>query len=134
MESGVSKSQLPLLQPGDSIRPGQEKQLELKVLAPFPGGKIKEEFVLRTASGQIFEQAVISVEFEVDRAGVKVLEIASTETGSLNVRQNPTVNSASVGKVSPGQFFEWVESRSGWYRIKYEGRDAWVLGKYVRVL
>ncbi len=130
----VSKSQLPLLQEGDSIRPGQEKQFELKVLAPFPGGKIKEEFVLRTASGQVFEQAVITVEFEVDRAGVKVLEVTSTETGSLNVRQNPTVNSAAVGKVSPGQFFEWVESRSGWYKIKYEGRDAWVLGKYVRVL
>jgi hypothetical protein len=130
----VSKSQLPLLQEGDSIRPGQEKQVELKVLAPFPGGKIKEEFVLRTASGQVFEQAVIAVEFEVDRAGMKVLEVTSTETGSLNVRQNPTVNSAAVGKVSPGQFFEWIESRSGWYKIKYEGRDAWVLGKYVRVL
>jgi len=49
---------------------------------------------------------------------------------ALNVRSG--VWGAVLGQVARGERFVVDRQRSGWYRIAYRGRDAWVSGRYVR--
>lgn len=129
----VSKSQIALLPSGTVVRPGKEVLLEFKLKAPFEFGEYSEDFVIKNSSGQTFDETSITIKLDIDRGGLKVLEVLNTETGTLNVRQNPTTNSSSIGKASIGEKFIWSErSNNGWYKINFEDSQGWVHGKYVK--
>jgi hypothetical protein len=130
----LTKSQVSVMANGSSLRPGQEATFEVKVLAPFGSGKFSDMFYLRTAGGQNFKDKEVTVSFEVDRGNLKILEITQTETGTLNVRDNPSSGARVIGRASPGQRYEWTQQQNGWYAIKYEGATGWILGKYAKVL
>lgn len=61
---------------------------------------------------------------------------ASGETGIvtanvLNVRSGVGTGYSVIGKVYKGDEFNLLESKSGWYKIKYRGKDGWVSGSYI---
>lgn len=63
-----------------------------------------------------------------------LLKITSTPTGYLNVRNSPW--GAIIGKVSPGDEYEYTDSKDNWYFvviIDEDGDDSsgWVFGDYV---
>jgi len=66
---------------------------------------------------------------------VNYLEILETETGYLNVRQNASGSSPVVGRVNPGEQFEYFGKQGSWYEISLpEGRRGWVIDRYIRVI
>ncbi|MDO8497545.1 MAG: PEGA domain-containing protein [bacterium] len=57
--------------------------------------------------------------------------ISDTPTGFLRVREEPTVNASESAQVKPGQSFDLVEEKEGWYKIEYEkGKEGWISGQY----
>ncbi len=59
--------------------------------------------------------------------------ILSTPTGFLRVRENPSVSSAQVGEVTPGEHLEVIAQREGWYEIKLkDGKTGWISSDYAK--
>ncbi|MEK7111708.1 MAG: PEGA domain-containing protein [Patescibacteria group bacterium] len=68
-----------------------------------------------------------------------LVEILSTDTGFLRVREKPGPAGAEVAQVKPGQRFLFLEedAESGWYKIEYlpaqageAGKEGWVSNTY----
>ncbi len=132
----VSKSQVPLLLSNTILKPDEKGTFQFKIRSPLEFGAISEDFVIKNGLDQTFEDTKITIKLNVKRDNIKVLEIKNTETGTLNVRKQPTINSSSIAKASPGEKYIWIEkSVSNWYKIKYEeGKEGWVFARYVNIL
>lgn len=64
------------------------------------------------------------------RAKPKVT-ILQTPTGFLRVRGSPSVNSAEVARVTPGESFDLIEEQEGWFLIQLpEEKEGWVSSQY----
>ena len=50
---------------------------------------------------------------------------------SLNVREGPSTDYASIGYLHNGDRVTVIGESNGWYKINYGGREAWISGKYV---
>lgn len=67
---------------------------------------------------------------------VQMVEILTTPTGYLNVRQGPGTNTAKVGQVTPGQSYELLseDAAAGWYQIKVSATlSGWVTKQYAKI-
>jgi hypothetical protein len=58
------------------------------------------------------------------------ITIKDTPTGWLRVREEPTLNASESGKVNPGESFDLLEEKDGWYKISVNGKDGWVSSEY----
>jgi hypothetical protein len=57
--------------------------------------------------------------------------IKDTPTGFLRVRMEPSTGASEAGRVNPGEKYSILDSQSGWYEIKYDGKNTgWVSGQY----
>lgn len=58
--------------------------------------------------------------------------IKETPTGFLRVRMEPSTSASEAARVNPGDKFTILDTQSGWYEIKYDGKNTgWVSGTYV---
>lgn len=63
------------------------------------------------------------------------LQIKDTGTGYLNVRDKPTTSSNIIGRVKPGETYEYTDYVSGWYKIiLQDATKGWVSGQYVTLI
>lgn len=59
------------------------------------------------------------------------ISINTTDTGWLRVRQEPTLSASEAAKVKPGDRFNVLEEKSGWYKIEYsKGLTGWISTQY----
>ena len=64
--------------------------------------------------------------------GTKVT-ILSTPTGFLRVRSEASLSSSEVGQVEPGETFDLISEKEGWYEIKLEnGENGWISSDYAK--
>lgn len=64
--------------------------------------------------------------------GKTTITIDETPVGFLRVRAEPTVNASESARVKPGDTFDVLDEKDGWYQINYEADKAgWVSGQYV---
>jgi len=62
------------------------------------------------------------------------VEILSTPTGWLRVRQDATTSSTEIAKVNPGDQFPYLDSQSGWYQIQLDDdQEGWISGTYAEL-
>lgn len=67
---------------------------------------------------------------KLERPYVKVIE---TPTGWLRVREKPTVNSAEITKINPGETYKLLDEQSGWYKIQLDDEQTgWISGTYAK--
>ncbi|MCK5080837.1 MAG: type II secretion system F family protein [Candidatus Moranbacteria bacterium] len=96
-------------------------------------------------------ETVIEDEEEIVEEPLQELEILSTETGFLNIRKEASLEGGIIGKVFPGEVFDYVRESDGWYEIildesistdeivgeadneESEKQLGWIYGKYVEV-
>ena len=53
----------------------------------------------------------------------------------LNIRSTPSLEGEKLGRFTKNDIFSVIEkTNNGWYRFKYNNRDAYVYGKYVAAL
>ncbi|OGH08098.1 MAG: hypothetical protein A2171_01345 [Candidatus Levybacteria bacterium RBG_13_35_9] len=61
----------------------------------------------------------------------QTITIQETPTGFLRVRKEPTVSSEEVGRVNPGDIFNLLEEKTGWYKIQLKDKtQGWVSSQY----
>lgn len=59
--------------------------------------------------------------------------ILQTPNGFLRVREDASLNAVEIGRVSPGETFEVVDEKSGWYQIKLEGgQEGWISSQFAK--
>lgn len=58
--------------------------------------------------------------------------ILDTPTGFLRVREGPSLNDLEVGRVNPGEKFDFTEEQDGWFKIKLSDGTGWVSGQFVK--
>ena len=65
------------------------------------------------------------------KTGKTTIVIKDTPTGFLRVREEPAVTASEEAQVKPGDTFDLLDEKSGWYKIEYEiGKDGWVYSQY----
>lgn len=77
------------------------------------------------------EEAVLAAKEE---AKVYV-EILTTPTGFLRVRQEASTSSAEIGQVKPGEKYEFLEEATDWFKIKFTvDKEGWISAQYAKKL
>ncbi len=60
-----------------------------------------------------------------------IITIKDTPTGWLRVREEPSIAASEAAKVKPGDQFELLDEKNGWYKIAYEDdKEGWVSAEY----
>ncbi len=62
---------------------------------------------------------------------VRTVAIAGTD--NLNVREQPTTDSAVMTQILKGEELEYVETVDGWVKVSVDGEDAYVATEYVTI-
>lgn len=71
----------------------------------------------------------------VKKAAVKKqVQILSTPTGTLNIRNGPGTGYNIVAKVKPGEKYQLLEEKGDWYKIKLPSKTGWVSTQYAKKL
>lgn len=61
------------------------------------------------------------------------LKILSTPTGFLRVREDSNVDSSEIGQVKPGEEYEIIEDKVGWFKIRLsESSVGWISADYAQ--
>ena len=60
-----------------------------------------------------------------------MVTILETPTGYLNVRSGNSVTASKITVVYPGNTFEFVSEKDGWFEVKLEdGKTGWIISDY----
>ncbi len=90
--------------------------------------KIKSERVKKEEEKKARLEAEKKAAEEIPKITVK-----KTPTGWLNVRKGPGTGYSKIGKVYPGNDYELLEEKSGWYKIKVDGNtEGWIASRYAQ--
>jgi hypothetical protein len=132
----LSRSQVNALEEGEILRPNEEKTFDIRLYIPLgPDRRITEEFILTNGYGTRFESAIVNLDLQVTKGDLELVQILNTETGTLNVRSAPAFGAEAITKIAPGDYFEVVDTASGWYEIKLPSAGTgWISARYARVL
>ena len=100
-----------------ALDPNQEKKIILPSITPI-------------ASGSATPSVSPSPSLKVSKTPSKtVVEIQDTPTGFLRVRSEPSTGE-EIAQVKPGETYEYLDERSGWYQIKLPDVEGWVSSEY----
>jgi hypothetical protein len=67
-----------------------------------------------------------------EKQAANEVTIDETPVGFLRVRSTPSTAGTEVGRVNPGETFEYSQTQNGWYKITLsDGEEGWVSGEYV---
>jgi hypothetical protein len=59
------------------------------------------------------------------------ITIKDTPTGWLRVREEPSLNASESARVKPGEQYDFLEEKEGWYKIKLSATaSGWVSAQY----
>ena len=62
------------------------------------------------------------------------LQVVETGVGYLNVREQPTVSAAIIGRANPGDIYLFTAHQGEWYAINFSGQEGWVNQTYIEEL
>lgn len=66
-------------------------------------------------------------------AGENAIKIFGTPEGTLNVREDASVDATKSATVNEGDTFNILEIKGTWYKIEYEdGKQGWISSEYTR--
>ena len=72
---------------------------------------------------------------ETTASSPKKVKVKETETGWLNMREEPSLTAAILKKIDAGTEPEYLSEQEGWINIKTEdGEEGWVSDEYVEIL
>jgi hypothetical protein len=56
--------------------------------------------------------------------------IKDTPTGFLRVRSSPSLTASETAQIKPGESYDFLEEKDGWYHISLNGKDGWIAARY----
>ncbi|KKR05632.1 MAG: N-acetylmuramoyl-L-alanine amidase family 2 [candidate division WS6 bacterium GW2011_GWF2_39_15] len=119
-----------------TILPGETIKLTYDLQALLLPGKYTESYSLLKSPNIPFKNTEFKVSFEITKGDFKLVQVAGTPAGILNVRECPAGSCKSISTLTEGQVVIMVEkSLAGWYRVKYADRkEGWVYAPYIKEL
>ena len=67
-----------------------------------------------------------------NKANTMFLEVTTTPTGYLNVREGPSTSAKLITRIKPGEKFELLEEHPEWFKIQLpDSTSGWVSAQYV---
>ncbi len=99
-----------------------------------PGFRVNAYFKLAIDESQKMATPTPAVGKEATpsaQAGKKYVVIKDTPQGWLRVRMDASIESSEAAKVKPGQKYEFLDEKAGWYKIKFNGdKEGLVSGSF----
>ena len=78
----------------------------------------------------------LNVNYLADKNYVIIYVSPTTNSGELNVREKATASSTKLGTIPSGEVYEYYDTKvtngKTWYKIKYNGQDAYISGSYAK--
>lgn len=66
------------------------------------------------------------------KPGVAYVTVDSNPQGWLRVREDASVDASETAKIKPGEKYEFLEEKNGWYKIKFNNNaDGLIEGEFV---
>ncbi len=62
------------------------------------------------------------------------IRVTDTGTGFLNIREEPALGAAIIGRALPGETYQFLDKTDDWYLIIFSGQRGWVNAAYVEEL
>ena len=85
--------------------------------------------VIASSSGLIIP-IISSASANLNKPRVQIL---STPTGFLRVRQDSSVAGLEIAQVKPGESYELIDEKTGWFEIKLtDGKLGWISSSYAK--
>ncbi len=67
------------------------------------------------------------------KSNTQAVLILQTPTGFLRVRQDASLSAAEISQVKPGETYELLDEKTGWYEIKLsDGSNGWISSQYAQ--
>lgn len=130
--SGDWASQRVILSKQDgAIESGKTVEFQFKYSTPLLPGVAKEEVQL-TISDKVLDKKELVIQTADN--GQKVLKIRNTGIGYATIRAASTSNSEEIGRAVVGEMYIFTEQDKGYHKIKFNGKEGWVLSRYVEVV
>lgn len=63
----------------------------------------------------------------VQESGIQHVVIKDTPQGWLRVREDSSIDASESAKVKPGEKYELLDEKSGWYKIKFNGNTKGIV-------
>lgn len=107
---------------------GSEANFRFNLTAPKYGGDYEETYHLVQARRSVTGSEVkLKIHVNGPAKPPVQVKIEATPTGFLRVRSGPGTSYSEVVRVKPGEVYEFLEEKSGWYKIKVsETISGWV--------
>ncbi len=114
------------------VRDGyREKTIRIRTVVGYKVTVVATLGVLPNLTPQATSSAQTQTATQSALPAVTKIVILNTPTGFLRVRQTASVGSLEVGRVTPGETFDLVEEKSGWFSIRLsDGKVGWVSAQY----
>ena len=74
---------------------------------------------------------IIVIVFSIMIGKVVLAKSGRVTTNNLNVRDGSTTSANSIGKLEKNKTISILDEEDGWYKIDYDGKDAYVSKNYV---
>ncbi len=115
-----------------TLRPGESLRRSIEIETVREPGVYSIAFYLERENGSKVFNSDFNVEFEITNGDIDLIEVGETETGFLNVRQEPSISAELLSQVDIGLQFVAIEySDDGWVKIEYTpGEFGWILARY----
>lgn len=131
----LSRTQAAFIKEDTILKPGDSATFSVRLSVPLYFGALSEDFQLTDTVGNVYPDTKFPIKLNVKHPDKAVVEITKTETGQLNVRNNPWGSAQVITRVTPGQrFFQLERSDSGWVKLDLGDKSGWVLSKYTKVI
>lgn len=111
------------------IEPGYKIVAQFKLAVDPSHKKVEKKAKLENAT----DEASLTTTPTPTTASKSLLSISinATDTGFLRVRDEPSVSGSESARVKPGDRFDVLEEKSGWYKIEYLlGKTGWINAQY----
>lgn len=108
------------------------KEKSIRIRTPL-GYKLTVTLYLSTEDGsqQASDSARLSELPTPTQVPVSRVTVLQTPTGFLRVRENASIASLEIGRVTAGENYELVSEQTGWYQIKLkDGALGWISSQY----
>lgn len=96
-----------------------------------PGFRVNASFKLAIDQSQASVNTTPKEATESAKPGTEYVIIDENPQGWLRVREDGSVEASEAAKVKPGEKYELMEEKTGWYKIKYnENEDGLYEGEF----
>lgn len=108
-----------------------DKSVRIRTVAGYKLTVLGFLGVNQDALKPIPDQVTLQASPSAEIAKTKVV-ILNTPTGYLRVREDSSLAGAEIARVYPGESYELLDEKAGWFKIKLKEQEGWISQQYAK--